>query len=303
MTYSIVARDAATGQLGVAVQTCMFAVGSVVPWARAGRRRGGEPGHLGARVRPALPGCDGRGRDRGDGARRRGGRRPDGRAAPGRRRGRGRLRGRDDRRAVHRPRRPPARRRLRRAGQHDALARGVAGDGRRLHRLRRDRSPSGCSPRWRPARRRGATPAGACRPALVVVEGVVPAAPGGGTVVDLRVDRSEDPIGDLTRLLVAADSYAGFGRAVDQLFGGDPAAALTTVDDALALLPGEENLRFLRSGALHRVRRHRRRRRRAPVTGGGAAGVGCHRAGLRRQGPGRAARRRGRRRRARLSRR
>ena len=86
--------------------------------------------------------------------------------------------------------------------------------------------------------------------ALVVVEGVVPAAPGGGTVVDLRIDRSEDPIGDLTRLLVAADSYAGFGRAVDQLFGGDPVAALATVDDALALLPGEENLRFLRSGAL-----------------------------------------------------
>src|SRR4029079_16148962 len=36
VTYSIVDRDAATGQLGVAVQTCMFAVGSVVPWARAG---------------------------------------------------------------------------------------------------------------------------------------------------------------------------------------------------------------------------------------------------------------------------
>ena len=53
--------------------------------------------------------------------------------------------------------------------------------------------------------------------ALVVVEGVVPGTPGGGTVVDLRVDRSEDPIGDLARLLVAADSYAGFGRAVDQL--------------------------------------------------------------------------------------
>lgn len=36
MTYSIVARDPLTGDLGVAVQTCMFAVGSVVPWARAG---------------------------------------------------------------------------------------------------------------------------------------------------------------------------------------------------------------------------------------------------------------------------
>lgn len=35
-TYSIVARDAATGQLGVAVQSHWFSVGSAVPWARAG---------------------------------------------------------------------------------------------------------------------------------------------------------------------------------------------------------------------------------------------------------------------------
>jgi uncharacterized Ntn-hydrolase superfamily protein len=36
MTYSIVARDAETGQLGVAVQTCWFGVGSMVPWAEPG---------------------------------------------------------------------------------------------------------------------------------------------------------------------------------------------------------------------------------------------------------------------------
>ncbi len=36
MTYSLVARDPATGELGVAVQTKAFAVGSVVPWAEAG---------------------------------------------------------------------------------------------------------------------------------------------------------------------------------------------------------------------------------------------------------------------------
>ena len=36
MTYSIVARDPETGEMGVAVQTCMFAVGSIVPWARPG---------------------------------------------------------------------------------------------------------------------------------------------------------------------------------------------------------------------------------------------------------------------------
>lgn len=36
MTYSIVARDPATGQLGVAVQSRYFSVGSIVTWAEAG---------------------------------------------------------------------------------------------------------------------------------------------------------------------------------------------------------------------------------------------------------------------------
>ena len=35
-TYSIVARDPATGQIGVAVQSHYFSVGPVVPWAEAG---------------------------------------------------------------------------------------------------------------------------------------------------------------------------------------------------------------------------------------------------------------------------
>lgn len=36
MTFSIVARDASTGELGIAVQSKFLAVGAVVPWARAG---------------------------------------------------------------------------------------------------------------------------------------------------------------------------------------------------------------------------------------------------------------------------
>ena len=36
MTYSIVARDPATGELGVAVQSHYFSVGSIVTWARPG---------------------------------------------------------------------------------------------------------------------------------------------------------------------------------------------------------------------------------------------------------------------------
>jgi uncharacterized Ntn-hydrolase superfamily protein len=36
MTYSIVARDPASGELGVAVQSHWFSVGPIVPWAQAG---------------------------------------------------------------------------------------------------------------------------------------------------------------------------------------------------------------------------------------------------------------------------
>lgn len=35
-TYSIVARDPETGQLGVAVQSHWYSVGAIVPWAEAG---------------------------------------------------------------------------------------------------------------------------------------------------------------------------------------------------------------------------------------------------------------------------
>ena len=34
-TFSIVARDSASGELGVAVASRFFAVGTVVPWAKA----------------------------------------------------------------------------------------------------------------------------------------------------------------------------------------------------------------------------------------------------------------------------
>jgi hypothetical protein len=86
--------------------------------------------------------------------------------------------------------------------------------------------------------------------ALLVVAGETPSQPGAGTLVDLRVDRSEDPLGDLSRLLIAAEASAGFSSAVELLFGGDPIEALAKVDDALVLLPRDENIRFLRAGAL-----------------------------------------------------
>jgi len=249
VTYSIVARDAETGQLGVAVQTCMFAVGSVVPWVRPGvgvvaSQAIAEPAY-GPRCLDAM--AEG------------------GTAAT----------------ALDAAMATDPLSALRQVGAvaADGSVAAMTGEmcidhaGHQLGDAFAVQANMMRSPEVWPAmagafsaasgslaqrllttlaagEAAGGDARGRMSAALVVVEGVIPAMPGGGTVVDLRVDRSEDPIGDLARLLVAADSYAGFGRAVDQLFGGDPTAALMTVDDALALLPGEENLRFLRCGAL-----------------------------------------------------
>jgi uncharacterized Ntn-hydrolase superfamily protein len=86
--------------------------------------------------------------------------------------------------------------------------------------------------------------------ALLVVEGQTTDEPAAGTVSDARVDRSEDPLGDLAHLLDAADAFAACERAENELLAGAGPAALAAVDEALAVLPGEENFRFVRAGAL-----------------------------------------------------
>jgi hypothetical protein len=86
--------------------------------------------------------------------------------------------------------------------------------------------------------------------AALMVAGGQPADAWAGRLVDLRVDRSADPLAQLRRLLDAAGAYMRFNRAVGELFGGDVNAALADVEAGLDMLPGEENLRFLRAGAL-----------------------------------------------------
>lgn len=56
MTYSIVAHDADTGSFGVAVQSHWFAVGTVVPWARAGVGAVATQAHARAEYGPELLG-------------------------------------------------------------------------------------------------------------------------------------------------------------------------------------------------------------------------------------------------------
>jgi uncharacterized Ntn-hydrolase superfamily protein len=249
MTYSIVARDRSTGQLGVAVQTCMFAVGSIVPWARAGvgavaTQAIGEPAY-GPRCLDAM------------------------------------AAGRSAAEALAAAQEADPMSFLRQVGVVGAdgsvatltgtlcidHAGHQTGDGYSVQANMMSSPEVWAAMAFafeatsgRLARRMlaalmageaaGGDARGRMSAALLVVDGAAPAQPAAEAVVDLRVDRSTDPLGELSRLLDAADAFAAYGRAVDQLMSGDATAALQSVDDGLRILPGEANIRFLRSGAL-----------------------------------------------------
>jgi uncharacterized Ntn-hydrolase superfamily protein len=100
------------------------------------------------------------------------------------------------------------------------------------------------------AQRAGGDARGQMSAALVVVDGARGDGPWAGRLVDLRVDRHDHPLDELERLLAAAEAYDGFQRGVEALMAGDARTALTALDAGLAILPGEENLRFPRIGAL-----------------------------------------------------
>ena len=248
MTYSIVARDPETGLLGVAVQTAMFAAGASVPWARAG---------VGAVATQAI-----------------------GEAAYG-------PRCLD---AMQAGASAPAALAQARAADEAALLRQVGvvaadgsvaamtgewcidhaghllGDGFAVQ-ANMMASPavwpsmaeaflrsSGSFPRrllaaLEAGQAAGGDARGMMAAALVVVE-AEPRDLWAGRLVDLRVDRSDTPLADLRRLLDASEAYGSFSRAADALFSGDAVAALADADEGLSMLPGEENLRFVRAGAL-----------------------------------------------------
>lgn len=247
MTYSIVARDPATGALGVAVQTCMPAVGASVAWARPGigavaTQAITEPAYgprcldalqAGAPAAAAL--AQARQADDLDLVRQVGVVGADGSVAA--------MTGEWC---------------IDHAGE-------LTGDGFAVQ------ANMMASPAVWPAmaetfcRAGGSFPArllaaldagqaaggdarGMMSAALLVVDGER-CDPWAGRQVDLRVDRSEDPLAELRTLLAAARAYDGHGRAVAALARGDAAAAQAAADEALELLPGEENLRFVLAGA------------------------------------------------------
>jgi len=250
MTYSMVARDPVTGQLGVAVQTAMFAVGAVVPWARAGvgvvaSQAITEPAY-GPRCLDLL------------------------------------ALGESAAAALEAARALDPMAALRQVGVVDAggsvsaftgelcidhcghlvgdgwavqanmmanadvwSAMAATFEGSRASSLARRLLDA-----LNAAQQAGGDARGQMSAALIVVDGARHDDPWSGRLVDLRVDRHERPVDEIGRLIDAAEAYDGFARGVDALMAGDGARALEALDAALELLPGEENLMFPRTGAL-----------------------------------------------------
>jgi uncharacterized Ntn-hydrolase superfamily protein len=249
MTYSIVARDDATGELGVAVAACMFAVGSVVPWARAG---------VGAVATQALseatygPRClelmaDGASAE----------------AALAQ------VRAADELAA------------LRQVAVIDADG-GVAsftgelsidhaghqvGDsyGVQANTVASERVWPAMAEEFEAshgtlaermlaalgaAQREGGDARGQMSAAMVVVDTDRRDEAWAGTRVSIRVDRHAAPLDELAALLDASVAFAAYTQALDALIASRPDESLDLIDGALAILPGEENFEFVRAGAL-----------------------------------------------------
>jgi uncharacterized Ntn-hydrolase superfamily protein len=248
VTYSIVARDPQAGLLGVAVHTAMFAAGASVPWARAG---------VGAVATQAIV-----------------------EAAYGPRCLDAIQAGASAEVALARAEAADEAVLLRQVGvvAADGSVAAMTGEGCIDHagHLLGDgfavqanmmaspavwpsmaeafRQSSGPFPRrllaaLQAGQAAGGDARGMMAAALIVVE-AQPRDPWAGRLVDLRVDRSDAPLADLRRLLDASEAYDGYGRAVDALFSGDAVTALASAEEGLSMLPGEENLRFARAGAL-----------------------------------------------------
>lgn len=248
MTYSIVARDLAAGSVGVAVQTCMFAVGTLAPWARAGVgavaiQGSGDPGHgprcldameAGASAEAALAGAQEA--DSAASLLQVGVVSCDGSAAA-----------------------------MTGEGCID-YAGHVVGEGFSVQAnmmaspdvwpamAEAYRTSSASFPRRLLAALDGGQAAGGdargmLSAALIVVDAErrdVRTTP----LVDLRVDCSDDPLRELRRLLDTSEAFQRFYAAYIALASDDTEIALREIEAALAVLPDEGNMRFLRARAL-----------------------------------------------------
>ena len=249
MTYSIVARDPDTGQLGVAAQSCYFALGAVLPWARAGvgavaTQSMVDPGY-GPRCLDLL--ADGVG------------------SAD----------------ALEQVRASDPGREVRQVGVVDASGAVASftgsacidhvghaeGDGFSAQ-ANMMAGPGVCEAMSDAfvstsgslatrlvaalvaAESKGGDARGQMSAALLVVAGERHEHPWQGVLTDVRVDHHPDPLGELARLARVAEAYHLCDVAEEALVAGDAAAALAGAAAGLALLPGEGNLLLSYIGAL-----------------------------------------------------
>jgi uncharacterized Ntn-hydrolase superfamily protein len=249
MTYSVVARDDESGELGVAVQTCNFAAGTIVSWARAGvgavaTQAMGEVRH-GWRIIDAMA---------------------EGVEAPV---------------ALEASLALDADSALRQVGAVDAEGRAAAftgelcidaaghqcGEGFAVQAnmmanaevwpamadaYERSRGPLArrLLATLDAAQAAGGDARGCMSAALLVVAGTPADDPRGGVVVDLRVDAHDDPLGELRRVLDVHDAYQRYSRATDAIVAGRVDDAVREIDAALAADPTDGNFRFLKAGTL-----------------------------------------------------
>jgi uncharacterized Ntn-hydrolase superfamily protein len=243
VTYSIVARDTDSGQLGVAAQSCYFALGSVLPWARAGvgavaTQSMVDPGYgprcldLLAEGLPAAEALD-------------------------------RVRAADEGREV------------RQVGLVDAAGRvasftgalcidhlsHAAGEGYSAQ-ANMMAGPGVCEAMAEAfehtagdlatrlvaalvaAEGKGGDARGRMSAAVIVVEGARHDHPWEGVLTDVRVDHHPDPLTELARLVEVAEAYHLCDVAEAALMRGDNGAALAGAEAGLARLPDEGNLRL-----------------------------------------------------------
>lgn len=253
MTYSIVARDQATGELGVAVQSRYFGVGSVVPWAEPGVGAVATQSFTESRYGPL-----GLALMRG------------GHSAPDALRA---LVAGDDGEALRQVAMVDASGRVAaHTGSRCVAAAGqVTGDGvsAQANMMERDtvwsamlaayRSSKG----WlaerlltalRAAEAEGGDIRGRQSAALIVVSGSRHDPPWQRTV-DVRVDDSKDPVAEIDRLLRLHAAFRLMEEADDAAAKGDLPSAAAAMDRAAILAPDDDQVAFRRGGALIAVGR------------------------------------------------
>jgi uncharacterized Ntn-hydrolase superfamily protein len=248
MTYSIVACDRAAGEIGIAVQSHVFAVGAIVPWAAAGigavaMQANSDPGvgrrglQLLAQTGSAQTALDGliRGDQRsevsqiavldasGQAAGHTGSRCI---AEAGQRSGDGWS---AQANMMLRPTVP------------DAMAAAwIAGAGLRL--------PTRLLAALRAAQAEGGDIRGQQSAAILIVS-LSPAPPPMDKLLDVRVDDSRDPLGELERLCQLGEAYQEYELGTE-LLETDPQRALDHTTRANELAPGNEELNFWHAIAL-----------------------------------------------------